>query len=696
MNQHLRSHNRQTRTARWHRAFGVKDVKLVLFLCAGLAALQWCAGQSLVVVPTGSPWRYLDTGVSPLSDWTTVAFDDSSWPEGLAQLGYGDNDEQTVLGFGPDPQNRYVTAWFRKTFNLTNAVTFDQLALRVLCDDGVVVSLNGAEIFRYNLPAGPITPTTLAVTNLVGDAEKTFLFATLPGRSLLDGINVLAAEVHQAAVNSVDLSFDLEMVLTNAAPIIRGPYLQLGLTNGATIRWRTALPSSSRVWCGPEPHRLDLIFGEPESVTNHIVQVTGLKADTLYYYAVGSGETEAHHPDYRFITAPMGAKPTRIWAFGDAGVGGGSQSAVRDAYYAFTSNRWTDVWLMLGDNAYGGGSDVEYQLAVFDIYPELLRKAFLWPTLGNHDYYSSYSDGAAGLPFLEIFSLPANGEAGGVASGTEKYYSFDFGNIHFVCLDSMSDRSKNGPMCFWLREDLANQQAEWVIAYWHHPPYSAGSHNSDVEIELIEMRQNVVPILETYGVDLVLSGHSHSYERSYLLHGHYDHSGTFDSAMVLGQGDGQEDGDGAYRKHANATAGTVYAVAGTGGAAPGGGTLNHPAMFVSMNANGSLVVDVDGPRLDAWFVSQTGAINDHFTILKSPPPEPRLTSVTIREGLLSLDWTSVPGEFYVVQRSSDIASAAWALASQPLRATATTSRWSEPWQHVPGFAFYRIALLTEP
>ena len=103
-------------------------------------------------------------------------------------------------------------------------------------------------------------------------------------------------------------------------------------------------------------------------------------------------------------------------------------------------------------------------------------------------------------------------------------------------------------MLTWLQNDLASTTQPWVIAFFHHPPYSKGSHDSDTDIELKEMRQNALPILENAGVDLVLSGHSHSYERSFLIDGHYGTSSTFTSAMKKNGGSGREDGTGAYRK----------------------------------------------------------------------------------------------------------------------------------------------------
>ena len=82
-------------------------------------------------------------------------------------------------------------------------------------------------------------------------------------------------------------------------------------------------------------------------------------------------------------------------------------------------------------------------------------------------------------------------------SGTEAYYSFDYANVHFVCLESFeTNRSATGPMLTWLQNDLASTAQPWVIAFFHHPPYSKGSHDSDTDIELKEMRQNALPILE--------------------------------------------------------------------------------------------------------------------------------------------------------------------------------------------------------
>jgi len=258
---------------------------------------------------------------------------------------------------------------------------------------------------------------------------------------------------------------------------------------------------------------------------------------------------------------------------------------------------------------------------VFDMYPEVLRKSVLWPTLGNHDGHSADSSTQTG-PYYDIFTLPTNAEAGGLVSGTEAYYSFDYGNIHFICLDSHdTDRSPGSAMLSWLMLDLADTTQEWIIAFWHHPPYSKGSHNSDTESRLVQMRENALPILEAAGVDLVLSGHSHSYERSFLLNGHYGISTSLTPAMQVDAGNGRTDGDGAYKAVFNEAApyqGAVYITAGSSGKTSPG-SLDHPVMVhASLQQLGSLVLDVNGNRLDATFVREDGNVDDTFTILKIP------------------------------------------------------------------------------
>ncbi|MHC4429991.1 MAG: metallophosphoesterase, partial [Planctomycetota bacterium] len=408
--------------------------------------------------------------------------------------------------------------------------------------------------------------------------------------------------------------------------VTRGPYLQLGTDSGIIVRWRTDVPTDSRVSYGTDPGSLNLVEDDVASTTEHVVVLEMLSADATYYYAVGTTTTvlAGGDPQHFFVTSPPTgtATPIRIWALGDSGTGDSNAQAVRDAYYAFTGGVHTDLWLMLGDNAYPHGTDSEYQTKLFDIYPDMLRRSVLWPAIGNHDADSADSPTETG-PYFDMFTLPDDGQAGGASSGTEAYYSFDHGNIHFIVLDSAdSDLSEGSAMLLWLAADLSMTVQDWIVALWHHPPYSKGSHDSDDLQDsggrLVAMRENVLPVLEANGVDLVLCGHSHSYERSFLLDGHYGDSTTLLPGMLLDDGAGRPATGGPYVKPTLGPApneGAVYTVAGSSGKITGG-SLDHAAMFVSWNVLGSVILDFDDQRLDATFLDHSGTVRDTYTVLK--------------------------------------------------------------------------------
>ncbi len=655
-----------------------------LFL--GPGAVESLAATGAVLVPAGSAWNYLDTGANPDPSWRTPAFDDSEWGAGRAPLGYGETNIATTVSYGPDADVRYITTYFRRAFVVDNPEDYDRLYLEVLRDDGVAVYLNGTEVFRNNLSSDAIDYLTLAVTNVYGAAEG--IYATAEFRSLLvPGINLLAAEVHQAYCESDDLIFDLRLSGSNVVELTRGPYVQMGTPGSMIIRWRTTEAVESRVSFGTAPGSLYFVVEDPTPATEHEVLLTELEPGTKYYYAIGTtDQILAGGPDCFFHTAPAAAKPTRVWVTGDTRSSDANEAAVRDAYYQFNGARYTDVWLMLGDNGGDIGTDAQFQVGVFDMFPATLRQTVLWPAIGNHD---AFIDNA--LTSLQIFSLPADAEAGGIASGTERYFSFNYGRIHFVVLDSVtSDISTNGPMYAWLARDLAANTSDWLIAYWHYPPYTKGSHDSDsfYETGMTVMRENFVPLLEAHGVDLVLCGHSHVYERSFLLDGHYGYSWELQPGMILNGGDGRSDGDGAYLKPAGLVPhrGAVYAVVGCSGML-GTGSLDHPAMFVSEAQLGSLVLDIDGNTLHAMFLRETGDMDDEFTIIKGAQPL-RISSITVQDGTVVLTWNTRAGTSYSVRRCDSLG-AAWTVVDSGLIGDGTTMTWTDTSSPATA-AFYRI------
>ncbi len=410
---------------------------------------------------------------------------------------------------------------------------------------------------------------------------------------------------------------------SQTSTVIRGPYLQSGTSTSTIVKWRTSNSTDSQVWYGTDVNNLNQTVVISGSQTDHQVTVSGLVANTIYYYAIGDsgGQMEGGNGDasHYFKTAPIigSSQSVTAWILGDCGTANNEQQLVRDAYYNYIGNNHTDMVLLLGDNAYDDGFDNEYQTAFFDVYPDKLKNSISWSCPGNHDYFGSGLNNA----YYDIFSFPTSGEAGGLASNTEKYYSFDYANIHIVSLDSHDENRNTGsPMLTWLENDLAATTQEWIIVMFHHPPYSKGSHDSDdtSEERMIEMRENVLPICESYGVDLVLSGHSHAYERSKLINGHYGFSNTYDPVLHdIDGGSGQLNGTGAYQQNTSVE-GTVYVVTGSaGGSSPVG---NHPVMYFSKDQVGSTILEVDGSQMDVKFLNENGVVEDSLTLVQNGQP----------------------------------------------------------------------------
>lgn len=586
---------------------------------------------SAQIISTGSTWKYLDNGTDQGSAWKSAAFNDASWASGASELGYGDADEATLVSFGGDANNKYITTYFRKSFSVANLISYYKL--RVKRDDGVVVYINGNEVFRDNISTNQNYQT---LASLASDDGNSWLETTIAGTNLQVGTNVIAVEIHQADVTSSDITFDCELLNSNYT-VSRGPYLQMGTSNSMQIRWRTNIASTTKVNYGTNSTNLSSNVVDARLTTEHIVNLTALSPNTTYYYSIGTATEILQNTELNyFITAPIigTEKKTRIWITGDCGTGVPSQIAVKDKFLNYVGNQYIDLWLLLGDNAYNYGYDLEYQTRFFEPYQNdrIMKQTVLFPTPGNHDY------GATGtaqsdhiMPYYSNFSLPSNGEIGGVPSGHKEYYSYNYANIHFVSLDSYGTETANNfriydatsPQITWLKADLAANTQKWTILYWHHPPYTMGSHNSDNENELKFIRQNVVPILEQYKVDLVLCGHSHNYERSRLMKGHMGLEPTFNAALhnptsSSGKYDGSTDSC-PYIKTSNLpNTGIVYVVTGSAGwAGVKQASYPHDAMYFSHTDNaGSLYLEIEANRLDAKWIADDGEIRDKFTMMK--------------------------------------------------------------------------------
>ena len=174
------------------------------------------APETEILIDYGSEWNYLDDGSDQGSAWNTTDFDDSGWDSGNAQLGYGDGDESTILSYGPNGDNKYITTYFRKEFQVDIEANYNKLIFNFLRDDGAIIYLNGQEIIRSNMPDGEIDYLTTASESVPAVSESNYLTREISSEHLVAGKNVIAVEIHQYSGTSSDISLDLSLVVEGA------------------------------------------------------------------------------------------------------------------------------------------------------------------------------------------------------------------------------------------------------------------------------------------------------------------------------------------------------------------------------------------------------------------------------------------------------------------------------------------------
>jgi len=210
-------------------------------------------------------WKYLDDGSDQGTAWRESGFVDTAWAIGTAELGYGDGiegAEGTEVGFGGNASEKYITTYFRKQFNVTNAANINGLLLGLRRDDGAVVYLNGTEIWRSGMPTGVISSTTLATNGSGGADETTFhMKSDVPVNLLLEGTNTIAVEVHQTLQTSSDISFDLELLATMPSDPSQFSINKSTLVNARVLQGGEWSPINS----------VRYVVGEPADDTNLVV-----------------------------------------------------------------------------------------------------------------------------------------------------------------------------------------------------------------------------------------------------------------------------------------------------------------------------------------------------------------------------------------------------------------------------------------
>jgi len=223
---------------------------------------------------------------------------------------------------------------------------------------------------------------------------------------------------------------------------------------------------------------------------HHTVELSGLEPNTEYFYGIvrDDGALTANEP-LSFRTACPGA--LSFLAFGDSGSG----SAEQQILAGWMKKENPSLVLHLGDLAYPNGSFEDFQAYYFDPCRDLMKRVPFFPCPGNHDYMTRDA-----FPYLALHDLPQLRSVPEQDRG--RYYSFDWGNVHFVSVDSNAPlvlaAGGQGSMLDWLEQDLRATRQYWKIVYFHHPPFAGGPNENDASSELA--RRYLVPIVERHGV----------------------------------------------------------------------------------------------------------------------------------------------------------------------------------------------------
>jgi predicted phosphodiesterase len=283
---------------------------------------------------------------------------------------------------------------------------------------------------------------------------------------------------------------------------LRGPYVQGVTPTTAVIAWRSKEPGTGVVKYGKAPElgwaEVDRRIGR-----RHAVAIAGLEPGSSYHYRVDSAGGPSATGTFR--TAPVGEGSNFSFAVvGDSGSGGKGQLGVA----RLLERIGPDLVLHTGDVVYPGGEERHYDRRFFAPYRTLIKDVPFFPVLGNHDVRKR--NGAA---FLENFHPPL-----GSPGSTKRYYSFDWGDAHFVALDSELYYHDKGSSATrqkaFLERDLVSTSKRWKVAFLHRSPYGSSRHGGDERI-----RADLEPLFARHGVDLVFAGHDHVYERTVPIRG---------------------------------------------------------------------------------------------------------------------------------------------------------------------------------
>lgn len=311
---------------------------------------------------------------------------------------------------------------------------------------------------------------------------------------------------------------------SNAQVVDRYNYVQRPTDSSVTIAWRTVDVSVGTINWGLTPGNLNNTFIESAATSKHFFDISGLAANTLYYYQTETDLGYISNVDHFYTAKTDTSNKFSFLHYGDCGYNNGVQNSIAALMEADS----TDFGVVAGDVDQGVGDN--YDDVFFGVYEDMLKHACHYTAIGNHD---TYADNAA--TYLDDFYLPTNN-----LQQSERYYSFTWGNAKFICMDSNIPYTSGTDQYNWLVDQLTCNEHQWLFVFFHHPPWT-NAWSADYYLPFstyfmyqgnVDMRTELVPLFEDYNVDFVLNGHSHCYQRGEMNGVKYVISGGAGSAVI--------------------------------------------------------------------------------------------------------------------------------------------------------------------
>jgi len=419
------------------------------------------------------------------------------WRAGRAPLGALDRSGRCSCAtpIGDTRTERVALLRARRSFRVSDEVSsLRMLRLRARYNDGIAISINGTEVARRH--AAPDADSFAFAKRRRGPEWEIIYIPLRPGL-LESGDNELAIEVRPSSGRDAPF-FDASLEAAAAPSLIRGPIVGRVKSDSATIVFETDLPTTGLVRYGNAPSQLGRTASSAGGglAVRHEVQLDGLRPGEPVHYQVVAGPVTA--PPQRFFAAPLPGAVLRVAIYGDVRNG---HDVHRQLVRAMLQDA-PDLILVTGDLVARGSDEGDWQ-TFFGIVGELLARVPYYPAAGNHDVGRA---GAQRRRLNEIFAMwpgPADRPEWG------HWHSFDVAGVHFVMLDSNAWRHE--PQLAWLDADLRDARARGaraIVASMHDGPWSRGPHGGNQTAV-----DRYVPVLEAHGVDLLLSGHDHLYQR---------------------------------------------------------------------------------------------------------------------------------------------------------------------------------------